>query len=117
MKESLKDKYPLLFENNDEIDINARYQRAWQEAKHAADILKDEFGAEEIWLFGSLTDKNRFYRRSDIDLAEKGIPDHMFYSAVARVTREIKDFKVDLIDIRNCREVLKSAVEKEGIKL
>ncbi len=117
-KKTFKDKYPLLFDyKNDNSDIELIYNKAWKEAKKAAGILKKEYGAKEVWLFGSLVDQIRFNKRSDIDLAEIGIPDNQFYSAVAGITRAVKDFKVDLVDIKDCRDVLKKAVEKEGIKI
>jgi predicted nucleotidyltransferase len=116
MGESIKKKYPLLFKDKD-TDIEARYKKAWQEARKAAAILKKDFGAERVWVFGSLTDKSRFHKRSDIDLAEVGIPAKRFYAAVAAVTRSIKDYKVDLVDLTDCREAVKKAVEKEGILL
>ncbi|MCG8514296.1 MAG: hypothetical protein MI740_09155 [Halanaerobiales bacterium] len=45
------------------------------------------------------------------------MPDHKFYSAVSAVTRAIRDFKVDLVDKENCRDVLKKSIEEEGIEL
>lgn len=113
--DSIKEKYPLLFENKDNVNLGIRYEKAWQEAKLAADILKKEYGAKQVWVFGSLTEKNRFNKNSDIDLAEDGIPDNKFYSAISAITRAIKDFKVDLVDVRSCRDIIKSAIEKEGV--
>lgn len=117
IKESdpIKEKYPLLFKNTDSINLDAHYEKAWQEAKLAADILKKEYGAKQVWVFGSLTEKNRFNKNSDIDLAENGIPDNKFYSAISAITRVIKDFKVDLVDVGSCRDIIKSAIEKEGV--
>lgn len=118
MKKYEKDKYPLLFKSkNDDIDLSEHYKKAWREARRAANILKKEYGAKDVWIFGSLTDKNRFNLRSDIDLAEMGIADKKFYSAVAGVTRVIKDFKIDLVDKEDCRQTIRNAIEKEGIKL
>ncbi|MFW5985810.1 MAG: nucleotidyltransferase family protein [Halanaerobiales bacterium] len=114
----MNEKYPLLFksqENN--IDLEKHYRKAWQQAKKAAKILKSEYGAEKVWVFGSLTDKERFHKRSDIDLAARGIPDSRFYAAVAKITRNIKDFKVDLVDEGDCRQGIKECIKKEGIQI
>jgi predicted nucleotidyltransferase len=43
------------------------------------EILKKDYGAREVWIFGSLTNKKKFHKRSDIDLAEVGILDSKFY--------------------------------------
>lgn len=118
MDRSIKDKYPLLFKDKDsKINLDSRYKKAWQRAREAAAILKKEYGAKEVWVFGSLTDKNKFHRKSDIDLAEVGIPDNKFYAAFAAITRQIRDFKIDLVDAESCRDVLKKAIVKEGIKV
>ena len=118
MKKSLQEKYPLLVKSlNNKLDLEAQYKKAWQGARLAADLLKKEYGAKQVWVFGSLTDQSKFDHNSDIDLAEIGVPDHKFYAAVAAVTRAIRDFKVDLVDKENCRDVLKKSIEEEGIEV
>ena len=49
-----------------------------------------------------------FDQKSDIDLAEAGIPDDKFYSAVAAITRAVRGFReIDLVDMKNCQDSLK----------
>lgn len=115
--EEKKDKYPYLFKTGEKFNRKEVYLKAWNDARKAAEILKDEYGARDVWIFGSLTDKNRFHKRSDIDLAEAGIPDNKFYSAYAHITRLVKDCDIDLVDKDNCKEYIKKAIEKEGIKI
>lgn len=116
MSKSIKEKYPLLFQGRKPgEDLDARYHRAWQGVRIAADILKKEYGAEKVWVFGSLTQRDRFDQKSDIDLAEVGIPDDKFYSAVAAITRAVRDFEIDLVDMKNCQDSLKKVIEEEGI--
>lgn len=115
MRKNIKEKYPLLFKDIDSIDLDEHFEKAWEQAKVAANILKKEYGARKVWVFGSLTDKDKFNKNSDIDLAEIGIADKKFYSAVAAITRAVRDFKVDLVDAENCRKVLKDAIKKEGV--
>lgn len=113
-----KDKYPYLFKSEDDkFNLEASYQKAWSNAKKAAEILKKDYGAHEVWIFGSLTNKNKFHKRSDIDLAEAGIPDSQYYSAFAAITRVIKDFEIDLVDMNDCKKYIKKSIKKEGIKL
>lgn len=49
-----------------------RYNEAWRKLREAVDYLNRE-GAEEIYLFGSITTPEKFTERSDIDLAVRGI--------------------------------------------
>ncbi len=45
MGKSVREKYPLLFKDNSD-KIEKRFNKAWEEARKAAGILKKEFGAE-----------------------------------------------------------------------
>lgn len=116
-----KKKYPLLFSDNqddqDREQIRERYERAWEEAKKAACLLKEKYGAKKVIVFGSLVDLSRFNRWSDIDLAVSGIPAARFYAAVGAVTRLITDFKVDLVDIYDCKESISKAIIREGVEI
>ncbi len=49
MSKSIKEKHPLLFQDREPGEgLDARYHRAWQGARMAADILKKEYGAEKV---------------------------------------------------------------------
>lgn len=114
VKSSIIDKYPLLVSLKDNSLI---YQKAMHEAKMASDILKLSFGAEHVYIFGSLTHPNRFTENSDVDLAVSGIPNERFYASFAAVTRIVKSFKLDLIDISDCREYIRKSIEMEGVEI
>lgn len=119
-KKNNNEEYPLLFgdsEEQQEAQLKRRYKHAWESAEKAAILLKEEYGAEKVWVFGSLADEARFNLWSDIDLAAAGIPEDRFYAAVAALTRLITDFKVDLIDINDCKESLQQAVKSEGLEI
>lgn len=113
-------KYPLTF-NDDYTQpdpaLDERYKEAWQLAVKLAAILKERFAARKVAVFGSLIDRSRFTRWSDVDLAAWGIPDDRYYAAVAAVTGISEVFKVDLVDPEECRESLRGAIEREGIEL
>jgi predicted nucleotidyltransferase len=94
-----------------------RRQAAWRVARRAAQMLRQEFGAQRVVVFGSLSQRGWFMPWSDIDLAAWGIPDECFYGAVAAVTAWSARFKVDLIDPAMCRPALRQAIEREGIEL
>jgi len=97
--------------------VELRWEEAWDLVKTAAGLLRKKFGATRVAVFGSLVHEEGFGRWSDIDLAAWGIPPEQFYSAVARVTSLSSSFKVDLVDIEECRPTLRKLIEQEGIEI
>ncbi|PKO20979.1 MAG: nucleotidyltransferase domain-containing protein [Chloroflexi bacterium HGW-Chloroflexi-1] len=97
--------------------MRLRRQRAWRVARQAAKVLREQFGAQRVVIFGSLAQRGWFTQWSDIDLAAWGVPDERFYQAVATITALSPAFKVDLIDPETCRPRLRQAIEREGIEL
>jgi len=65
-----------------------------EELERATRILLD-FGAEEVWLFGSIA---RGEHGTDWDFAVKGIPPEKFYSVLAELM-DVLSRPVDLVDI------------------
>lgn len=100
-----------------EQELRERQQRAWEVAREAARVLRDQFGAHRVVVFGSLAHESWFTRWSDVDLAAWGVPADQFYEAVAVVTGLSSVFKVDLVDPESCRPSLRQAIEREGIEL
>jgi predicted nucleotidyltransferase len=95
----------------------ARWERALEVARVAADVLRRRFGATQVVAFGSLVCQDCFGPWSDIDLAARGIPSDLFYRAVATVTGISAEFKIDLVAPEDCRPALRRAIEREGITL
>jgi predicted nucleotidyltransferase len=101
--------------------VDARLEARWQRASHlaqlAAQILRKDFGAEKVVLFGSSTSHHRFTNWSDVDLAAWGIPDDRFFSAVAAVSDLSPDIKIDLVDPEICSPNLREVIEQDGVEL
>ena len=86
--------------------------------RKAAAVLKDQFGARQIILFGSLASAGRYGATSDVDLAVEGLKGGKTYWQAWRVVEEIiKDHLVDLIEIEDAAESLRQAIQRYGIKL
>jgi len=98
-------------------DISIRKTEALKLARRAAYLLRKEFGATKVVIFGSLAHGEWFNHRSDIDLAAWGIIPESFYSAVASVTGLSSSFKIDLLDIGECKPWLRKIIEGEGIEI
>jgi hypothetical protein len=56
----------------DQDQVSERWERAWQVAPTAADMLRHQFGATQVVAFGSLARRDWFSPWSDIDLAAWG---------------------------------------------
>ncbi|MBS0013534.1 MAG: hypothetical protein KFF46_06135 [Desulfobacterales bacterium] len=88
-----------------------RAEKGWRVAETAAELLRKQFHADRIMVFGSLLRPEHFDERSDVDLAVRGVPDNLFLQAVAAVTSIDNDISVDLIQIEQAPESLRKQLE------
>jgi predicted nucleotidyltransferase len=95
-------------------EISARRRRAISTAHKAAKLLKSEFGAKEVILFGSLAQRASFSLHSDIDLAVRGIAPEKFYAAVSAMMDFSPEFKIDLVEPEDCSPAMFKNIEKDG---
>ncbi len=84
-------------------------------ARKAARVLTDEFGATEVWLFGSLA-WGHPHGASDVDLAARGVPPARFFEALARVC-DVVGGDVDLVPLETCEASLRQRVVERGVRL
>ncbi len=82
-------------------DLEGRRERAWKLARQAAALLKSEFGASQVAVFGSLHHPERFHLRSDIDLAVWDIKG--YFRAVSRLIDLDPEFEFDLVPFEEAR--------------
>jgi predicted nucleotidyltransferase len=95
-------------------EIASRRRRATSLARKAAKLLKSDFGAKEVILFGSLARRVGFTRWSDIDLASRGIPSEKFLTALETVLYLSPEFNIDLVELETCSPALLKSIETEG---
>src|SRR3970040_161126 len=95
-------------------EIASRRRRAMLAARKAAKLLKTEFGAKEVILFGSLARHVGFTLWSDIDLASRGIPSEKYLAAMDTVFYLSPEFKIDLVELETCPPALLKSIENEG---
>ncbi|MBI5305600.1 MAG: nucleotidyltransferase domain-containing protein [Chloroflexi bacterium] len=91
--------------------------RAMRQARRAAELLKRDFGATRVVLFGSLAHRLWFTRWSDIDLAVWGIAPREFYRAAGIVADMPSKFKIEVVDPETCRASVLEEIEEDGIEL
>lgn len=94
-----------------------RSAQAVATARRAAALLREQFDATKVVLFGSAARLEWFGPSSDVDLAAWGIRPDQFCRAVAAMEGFSREFAVDLVDPEDCRLSLRHAIERDGIPL
>ena len=95
-------------------EISSRRRRSSLVARKAAKLLREEFGATEVILFGSLARRGSFTLYSDIDLAARGIAPERFFAASAAIEGINLNFVIDLVELETCPPALLKSIEKDG---
>jgi len=95
--------------------LEKRQQHAWIIARQAASILKEEFKASRVVVFGSLVQPNLFHLSSDIDLAVWDIQD--YFRAVSRLMDLDPEIEFDLVPIEDAHAGILAAISSEGTEL
>jgi predicted nucleotidyltransferase len=94
-----------------------REKRAWELARRAAALLREQFSATRVVVFGSLVHARCFTPWSDVDVAAWGLcPDDTFraFGVVMDMDSEIQ---VNLVDVNTCHSALLNSIEREGVEL
>jgi predicted nucleotidyltransferase len=97
--------------------LAARQERAWKVAQRGAALLKDQFGAKRVAVFGSLLHPEQFSERSDVDLAVWGLDERLYLKALARLLDLDPEISVDLVEVEFARPRLRAVIEAEGTHL
>lgn len=100
-------------------ELARRRARAQESARQAARLLKEQFGATRVVLFGSLArrEEEAFTLWSDVDLAVWGLRPEETFRAVQAVLGLDAEIAINLVDIEVCRPALRAALEDEGREL
>lgn len=95
--------------------IAARRERARDLARQAARLLKEEFGATRVVLYGSLLRPGEFHLRSDVDLAAWDVRD--YFRAVARLLDLDAEIEVNVVPYEEVSSGLQQTILREGVDL
>ncbi|AFY73454.1 putative nucleotidyltransferase [Synechococcus sp. PCC 7502] len=98
--------------------LEYRRSQAMEVAQEAAKILRSQFGATRVVLFGSvLSDPANygFHQGSDIDLAVWGISDRLYFKAVGKV-QGLSEFAIDVVEPEDAPSYILEAIAK-GVEL
>jgi predicted nucleotidyltransferase len=94
-----------------------RREVAWTVARRAASLLKEQFGATQVVVYGSLAHGAWFNARSDIDLMVVGIPPDKFWRAWAELDQVSGGFEIELVTETELTESLRKMIQREGVEL
>jgi len=84
-------------------------------AEECAKLLKDEYGAEKVFLIGSLADGRRYTEYSDIDLAVVGLSSALYFKALADLMRRYFSLtRIDLIPFEDCSKEFQEKITNHG---
>lgn len=85
-------------------------------AQRCAALLAAEFGARNVWLFGSMVG-GQVGPHSDVHLLVEGVSPEDFFRAWARCEQEAEGFVIDMLDTADRRDYFRRSVEENGAQL
>ncbi len=88
-----------------------RQERGWQVARQAAKILKSEWNASKVVLFGSMLETRKIHAHSDIDLAVWNLPEDDYDLTFANLLDINPEFLIDLVEIQHAKPGIMNAIE------
>lgn len=100
----------------EKTEIIRRREKAWQIARQAAQLLREQFKVSRVVVFGSLTRQRGFTRWSDVDIAAWGIAPEDTFRAIGAVMDLGADIPVNLVDVNTARPSLLAAIEQDGVE-
>ena len=96
-------------------ELDHRREQAWDAARQAALLLKTQFKATRVVVFGSLARESGFTRWSDVDIAAWGIAPEDTFRAIGTVLEMDTEIAVNLVDVSTCRPSLLEIIEQDGV--
>lgn len=94
--------------------IKVRVARAWEIARQVAKMLREQYHATRVVVFGSLVHETRFHEWSDIDIAAWGIPPALTFRAIGAAMDLDPSFEINLVDVNTCPPSLLVSIEQDG---
>jgi len=100
----------------EQSELDNRRKQAWSAARQAARLLKTEFKANRVVVFGSLV-QGGFTRWSDVDVAAWGIAPTDTFRAIGAILDMDTEIEVNLVDVNTCQSSLLEVIEQDGLDL
>ena len=97
--------------------VKSRMKKGWKLARKAAKILREQYHAQRVVVFGSLLHEARFTQWSDVDIAAWGIPPEQTFRAIGAVMDLNSSLEINLVDVNICSSSLLKAIEQEAVEV
>lgn len=98
-------------------DNHTRHQQAQKVAETCIRVLKERFGAHEVYIFGSLAGQSPWHSQSDIDLAVEGLSSEKYIAALSALWQLLPEgLELDLVPLEDAPPELVARI-KEEIKM
>lgn len=97
--------------------VKPRREKAWKLARRAAQVLREQYHATRVAVFGSLLHESRFTEWSDVDVAAWGLAPDQTFRAIGTVMDLDPSFEINLVDVNTCTPSLLKAIEAEAVDL
>lgn len=97
--------------------IKGRMDKGWKLARKAAKLLKDQYHAKRVVVFGSLLHETCFTQWSDVDIAAWDIPPELTFRAIGSIMDLDSTIEINLVDVNTCPPSLLKTIKKEGVDL
>lgn len=95
--------------------LQQRYKKGHTLAEKIARRLVDRYDADQVYLTGSLAEKETAHEKTDIDLVVRGLDPGRYFSALAESCRLLSgEFHLDLIPYEDAHETMRRSVQERG---
>ena len=98
------------------VDESLLHQ-AWHTAYEVAALLYEQFGATQVFIFGSLTEPMWFTKGSDIDIAVSGLSNDLYDKAYKKIMDFDSEFKIDIINFDRSKGLFRERVKYQAIPI
>lgn len=92
-------------------------KRAWAVAHRLADVLYQDYGASKVAVFGSLAERERFTKYSDIDIVVWGVSYDRCLDALWDTEDLGSEFKIDIINFKTIDRSFRDRILSQAIPI
>lgn len=92
-------------------------QRAWTDAQRVATVLYQKYGASKVAIFGSLAEKERFCKYSDIDIVVWGLSYNKCLDALWETEGLSDEFEIDIINVKSIDPLYRERILSQAIPI
>ena len=97
-----------------QMEIDARFEKAKNDFDLICKMIIDKYSPKRIFQWGSLLDRTRFSKISDIDIAVEGINNAQLFFNLVADAEKLTDFPLDIVPFEDIHPLHKKTILKQG---